>query len=56
MAFISGEQGNKVQNLRGTEEQRQYWETGNIRKQIFNFWGTGEIPNKPIYFSKQGNW
>ena len=33
--FISGEQGNKGQILRGTREQRQYWGTGNIRKQIF---------------------
>ena len=49
-AFISGEQGNKGQILRGTGEQRQYWGTGNIRKQIFNFWGTGEQAN-----SFQGN-
>ena len=26
-------------------EQRQYWGTGNIRKQIFEFWGTGEQAN-----------
>ena len=38
--FISGEQGNKGQILRGTGEQRQYWGTGNIRKQFFYFWGT----------------
>ena len=44
-AFISGEQGNKGKILRGTGEQRQYWGTGNIRKQIF-----GEQGNKPIYF------
>ena len=43
--FISGEQGNKGQILRGTGEQRQYWGTGNIRKQIFDFWGTGEQAN-----------
>ena len=43
--FISGEQGNKCQIFRGTGEQRQYWETGNIRKQIFHFWGTGEQAN-----------
>ena len=36
-AFISGEQGNKGQILRETEEQRQDWGTGNIRKQIFDF-------------------
>ena len=45
MAFISGEQGNKSQILRGTGEQRQYWGTGNIRKQIFDFLGTGEQAN-----------
>ena len=44
-AFISGEQGNKGQILRGTGEQRQYWGTGNISKQIFDFWGTGEQAN-----------
>ena len=44
-AFISGEQGNKGQILRGTGEQRQYWGTGNIRKQIYDFWGTGEQAN-----------
>ena len=34
--------GNKGQIWRGTGEQSQYWGTGNIRKQIFDFWGTGE--------------
>ena len=38
-------QGNKGQILRITEEQRQYWGTGNIRKQIFDFRGTGEQAN-----------
>ena len=47
MAFISGEGGNKGQNLRETGEQKQYWGTGNIRKQIFDF---GEQGNMPIYF------
>ena len=47
MVFISGEQGNKGQILRGTGEQIQYWGTGNIRKQIFVL---GEQGNKPIYF------
>ena len=42
MGIISGEQGDKGQILRGTGEQRQYLGTGNIRKQIFDFWGTGE--------------
>ena len=40
-------QGNKGQILRGTEEQKKYLGTGNIRKQIFDFWEQG---NKPIYF------
>ena len=44
-AFISGEQGNKGQILRGTGEQRQYWGTRNIKKHIFDFWGTGEQAN-----------
>ena len=44
-AFISWEQGNKGQILRGTGEQRQYWGTENIRKQIFYFWGIGEQAN-----------
>ena len=43
--FILGEQGNKGQILRETGEQRQYWGTGNIRKQIFDFWRTGEQAN-----------
>ena len=45
MAFISGELGNKGQILRGTEEQRQYWGTGNIRKPLFDFMGIGEQAN-----------
>ena len=36
-------QGNKGQSLTGTEEQRQYWETGYIRKQIFDFGEQGTI-------------
>ena len=38
-AFISGEQ---MSYLRQTGKQRQYWGTGNIRKDIFDFWGTVE--------------
>ena len=45
--FISGEQGNKGQISRGTGEQRQYWGTGNIRKQFSIFREQGI---KPIYF------
>ena len=41
-AFILGEQRKKGQILR---DQRQYWGTGNIRKQILR-----EQRNKPIYF------
>ena len=37
--------GEKGIYFRGTGEQRQYWGTGNIRKQIFDFWGTGEQAN-----------
>ena len=44
-AFISGEQGNKGQILKGTREQRQFWGTGNIRKHVFDFFGTGEQAN-----------
>ena len=44
-------QGNKGQILRGTGEQKQYWGTVNIRKQIFAF---GEQGNKPIYFRGTG--
>ena len=34
--------GEQRPNFEGTGEQRQYWGTGNIRKQIFDFWGTWE--------------
>ena len=46
-AFISGEQGNTGQILRGTGEQRQYWGTGNIKSKFSIY---GEQGNKPIYF------
>ena len=36
-------QGNKNQTFRGAGEQRQYLGTGNIRKQIFDFWGTSQF-------------
>ena len=32
-------------NFEGNRGKRQYWGTGNIRKQIFDFWGTGEQAN-----------
>ena len=35
LAFISGEQGNKGQILRGTGDQRQYLGTWNKRKGFF---------------------
>ena len=37
MPFISGEQGNKSLKLKGTREQRQFGETGNIENQDFDF-------------------
>ena len=37
MAFISGEQGNKGQILRGTGEQRQYWGNRELKKTNFRF-------------------
>ena len=43
--IISGEQGYKYQNLRGTGQQRQYWGRGKFKKQIFDFWGAGEQAN-----------
>ena len=46
-AFISGEQENKGQILRGTGEQRQYWGKGNIENKFSIF---GEQGNKPIFF------
>ena len=46
-AFISGEQENKGQILRGTGEQRIYWGTGNMESKFSIF---GEQGNKPIYF------
>ena len=39
------EQGKQGIYIRETGEQRQYWGTGNIRKQIFDFWETGEQAN-----------
>ena len=42
MPSFSGEQGNKSLNMKGTGEQRQFWETGNIENQDFSFWGTRE--------------
>ena len=47
MGFISGVQGNKCLNIRGTEEHMQFWGTGNIENQGFDF---GEQGNKAIYF------
>ena len=52
MPFISGEQGNKSLELKGTGEQMQFWGTGNIENQD-RFWGTKE---SNIFFSgEQGN-
>ena len=38
--------------MRGTWEQRQYWGTGNKRKQMFDFGGTGEQNN--LFQGKKG--
>ena len=43
--FISGEQRNKCQILRGIWEQIRYLRTGNLRKQIFDTLGTWEQAN-----------
>ena len=43
--FILGEQGNKSLKLKGTGEQRQFWETGNIENQDF-----GKQGKLPIFF------
>ena len=40
--FISGEQRSNFEGNRGT---KTIWGTGNIRKQMFDFWGTGEQAN-----------
>ena len=42
--FISGEQGNKSLKLKGTGEQRQFWGTGNIENQNFDFKEQGRMP------------
>ena len=43
--LFQGNRGTKAKFWRETGEQRQYWGTGNIRKQIFDFLGTGEQAN-----------
>ena len=45
--FISGEQGNNSLKLKGTGEQRQFWGTGNIENQDFDF---GEQGKTLIFF------
>ena len=50
--FISVEQGNKSLKLKGTGEQRQFWVTGNIENQDFDFWEQGKMP---IFSGEQGN-
>ena len=44
MPFISGKQGNKSLKLKGTGEQRQFWGTGNIENQDFDFGEQGKMP------------
>ena len=43
--YFRGTGVHKGQILIGKGEQRQYWGTWTIRKQIFDFWGTGEQAN-----------
>ena len=41
--FISWEQGNKSLKLKGTGEQRQFWGTGNVENQDFDFGKQGNV-------------
>ena len=55
---ISGEQGNKSLKLKGTGKQRQFWETGNIESQDFDFGEQGKMPFFVVFcccFFFQGN-
>ena len=45
--FISGEQGNKSLKLKGTGGGKQFWGTGNVENQDFDF---GEQGKMSIYF------
>ena len=45
--FISGKQGNKSLKVKGTGEQKQFWGTGNIENQDFDFWEQGKMPFFP---------
>ena len=49
-AFISGEQGNKSQILRGIGEQRQYWGTGEQANLFQRNKGTGTPLGGPHCF------
>ena len=51
-AFVSGEQGNKGQILRGTGEQRQYWGTGIIENK---FLFLGNRRTSRFILGEQGN-
>ena len=42
--FISEEQRNKSLKLKGTGGQRQFWGTGNIENQDFDFGEQGKMP------------
>ena len=48
---VSGEQGNKSKKLKGTGDQRQFWGTGNIENQDFDF---GEQGKMPIFQGNKG--
>ena len=45
--FTSGEQGNKSLKVKETGEHRQFWGTGNIKNQDFDFGKQGKMP--PIF-------
>ena len=51
MTFISRKQGKKCLKMRGTSEQRQFWGTGKLGNQYFDF---EEQVNKAINFRGTG--
>ena len=51
---IPGEHGNKDLHIRGTSEQRQFWETGNIGNEDFDFGGTREQSDLHVFQGNKG--
>ena len=51
MTFISGEQGNKCLKMKRTAEQKQFWGTGNIGNQDFDF---GEQEQSGLFQGNKG--